>query len=134
MTISDGNKEEQEQTADAWARLEKQLRASEQSPLWEQWEKQGQQAHAEHQVNGEPAAADAVQAPAQASRMTPAHEQLNAVPLGRASIHSDETANKASKSGAARRWIKRNVGKTIAACAAALITVVIATPSTNEAL
>lgn len=43
MTTSDGfNKKEQEQTADAWARLEKQLHASEQSPLWEQWEAQGQ--------------------------------------------------------------------------------------------
>ncbi|OBZ08569.1 hypothetical protein [Bacillus sp. FJAT-26390] len=134
MTINDGNnKKEQEQTADAWARLEKQLLASEQSPLWEKWEKQAQQ-NADLKEQGTPAATGAVHVPVQASGLIQAQEQMNAVPVGRTRNRSSEGANKQGKNGAARRWFKRNAGKTIAACAAALITVVIATPATNEAL
>jgi hypothetical protein len=134
MTINDGNnKKEQEQTSDAWARLEKQLLASEQSPLWEKWEKQARP-NTDLFEQGTPEATGAVQVPAQASGLTLAQEQVNSVPVGRARIQSNEGSNKQGKNGAARRWFKRNAGKTIAACAAALITVVIATPATNEAL
>ncbi|WP_169089414.1 hypothetical protein [Paenibacillus sp. PL91] len=134
MTTNDeNNKKEQEQTADAWARLEKQLLTTERSSLWEQWEKQGHLAQGDHHVQGTSAAPGSLQAEPQGS-LNPLQEQMNSVPLGRARAQSGEAANKPSKGGAARRWIKRNIGKTVAACAAAIITVVIATPSTNEAL
>jgi len=133
MTKNDEiNKKETEQMSAAWARLEKQLQASEQSPLWEQWEEQGK--HAAQLSKESTAAASAVQTKAATVQTYPEQMQANVVPLGRARTSSSPAANKPNKSGAAGRWFKRNVGKTIAACAAAIITVVIATPSTNEAL
>lgn len=134
MTTNDAlNKKEQEQTAAAWARLEEQLQAAEQSPLWKQWEERGQSDHAAYEENGASEAASA-SPQALALRSISAQEQTNSVPLGSARRTTGEAESKSGKSGAARRWLKRNMGKTAAACAAAIITVVIATPSTNEAL
>ena len=138
MTTNDAlNKKEQEQTAAAWARLEKQLHAEEQSPLWKQWEEQGQNGHAAYEEKGVSAAASAApHASAQAMALRSIGEQVqaNSVPPGSARHIPGEAGSKMGKSGAARRWFKRNMGKTVAACAAAVLTVVIATPSTNEAL
>ncbi|WP_054026756.1 hypothetical protein [Bacillus sp. FJAT-28004] len=134
MTKNDEvNKKEAEQMSAAWARLEKQLQASEQSPLWEQWEEQGKyDAHPNKETS---ASASVVHTPVTAEQSIPAQMQANVVPVGRVRTSpGPAVSHKPNKSGAAGSWFKRNMGKTIAACAAALITVVIATPSTNEAL
>jgi len=133
MTKNDEmNKKEVEQMSAAWSRLEKQLQTSEQSPLWEQWEEQSK--HAAHLTKESSVAANVVQKTVTTEQVSPEQMQANVVPLGRARTSHGKAVKKPNKSGAASRWLKRNVGKTIAACAAAIITVVIATPSTNEAL
>lgn len=138
MTTNDGlNKREQEQMSAAWARLEKQLQQSEQSPLWQQWETHAQSSGAADPKEKDGSArTEGVQAPVSAVAVSPvfSREQVNAVPLGRARTSVNEAGSIPGKGGAARRWLRRNLGKTAAACAAALITVVIATPSTNAAL
>jgi hypothetical protein len=137
MTTSDGvNKKEQELTADAWARLEKQLQASEQSPLWEQWGAQGQKLPQANQKAIEAFAegTEPVLKQEQSYRLTQAMEHGNSEPLGRMRNVPSEEASKSRKGGSASRWIRKNVGKTVAACAAAILTVVIAIPTTNEAL
>lgn len=132
----DLNKREQEQMSAAWARLEKQLQQTEQSPLWQQWETQAlinESAKGKEKEGFTPTGG--VQAPKSAiSPVLSEAQQANAVPLGRPRAALNEAESNPRKGGTARRWLRRNLGKTAAACAAALITVVIATPSTNEAL
>lgn len=137
MTTNDElNKREEEQITAAWARLEQQLQASVQSPRWQQWEEQvqsGQAAYQEKSLPSAPGTAQQIPAPPALSSIL-TREHANSVPLGRVRATSGGAASKTTRSGAVRRWLKRNAGKTAAACAAAIITVVIATPSTNEAL
>lgn len=120
MSTNDSlNHKEQEQMSAAWARLEKQLQAGEASPLWKQWEEKGESKEA---AAAKPAA--------EAGRL---RQHDNIVPI-RGLRTAVEAENTSPKHGAARRWIRRNAGKTAAACAAVLIAVVIATPSTNQVL
>ncbi|MCA0756754.1 hypothetical protein KP806_16985 [Paenibacillus sp. N4] len=140
MTVNESpNKKEQEQAEAAWARLEQRLRGKEASPLWEKWEAElVKHSEERHTLTG---GQQVISIEEQVNR------QGNSVPLGRAGhergaaaisgIPGGEaagTAPNAAKPKAARRWLKRHTGKAMAACAAALLAVVIATPSANEVL
>lgn len=133
------NKNEQEQAVAAWARLEQRLQAEKASPMWEKWEAElVRSCEEQNTLTG-------------GQRVISIEEQVNrqgnSVPLGRAghergaaaivSLPGGETAEpapSAAKPKAPRRWLKRHAGKAMAACAAAVLAVVIATPSANEAL
>ncbi|RCW44180.1 hypothetical protein [Paenibacillus prosopidis] len=120
MTTNDSlNQKEQEQMSAAWARLEKQLQAVEASPIWKQWEENGESKEA------------AAAAPAAEAEQLRQHDNIVPIQGLRTAVEAEYTS---PKHGAARRWIRRNAGKTAAACAAVLIAVVIATPSTNQVL
>ncbi|WP_141502687.1 hypothetical protein [Paenibacillus luteus] len=137
MTTSErSSKKEQEQTEAAWARLQTRLQEVEPSPLWEQWEAEGAARWSARGNADEPALGSKASTTTQGHALlpVPALDQGNAVPLGRVRSMPSESACKPAQRGAARRWMKKNMGKTIAVCAAVFLTVVIATPSTNQAL
>ncbi|MGO4548553.1 hypothetical protein AB4Z29_27570 [Paenibacillus sp. 2TAB23] len=135
MTSNEGlNKKEQEQLSAAWARLEGQLQRTEQSPLWQQWEAQASSSHEEHSKETSVFQAQASRESRTVSVEAKLHSQTNNVPLGRAHASRNEWTGKPGRSGMVSRWLRRNKGKTVAACAAAFITLMIALPTTNEAL
>ncbi len=128
------NKTEQEQLSAAWSRLEEQLEHTEQSPLWEQWESQAVSNHTEQSAGRPVSSEEAVKEAPDARGIDEVQAPSNVVPLGRKRAISSESDSRLRQSGAVQRWFRRNKGKTVAACAAALLAVVIAIPSTNEAL
>ncbi|CAM4339762.1 hypothetical protein FHS16_002598 [Paenibacillus endophyticus] len=135
MTSNEGlNKKEQEQLSAAWARLEEELQHTEQSPLWQQWEAQASSSDEEHSKETTLFSAQASRESRAVSDEAKLHSQTNNVPLGRAHASRNESIGNPSRSGMVNRWLRRNKGKTVAACAAAFITVMIALPTTNEAL
>jgi hypothetical protein len=119
---------EAEQAEKAWAQLASRLETEEASPLWSQW--------AERQ-NGLPAEASPQQeSPGSHQPVAAAaiNEQSNVVPLGRVHVKQADVRGKGGKRSGAGGWLGKHAGKVAAACAAAVLTIVIATPSANEAL
>ncbi|MFF2093695.1 hypothetical protein [Paenibacillus sp. NPDC058174] len=118
MTMKDDKltADERRQKEEAWARLEARLAGEEQSPLWAQWAA-GQEISSE--TGNERTAAVAI-----------GHTNVESSDLAAAEIPSI-TGNRPSGS---IRWLKRHALKIGMSGAAAAIAIMIAIPTTNQAL
>ncbi|MFC4777108.1 hypothetical protein ACFO9Q_09955 [Paenibacillus sp. GCM10023252] len=111
-------------THEAWIRLEKQLQKEEASPLWQQWAAQEQAGRASTENH------------TQLKEATPA-AQASSPSILRPQLHLAAQGGldkEATKPAVRRSWLKRHSAKVGMATAAAVLAVVIAAPSTNQAL
>ncbi|GGG81572.1 hypothetical protein [Paenibacillus radicis (ex Gao et al. 2016)] len=126
MTMKDDKwtADEKRHKEEAWARLEAKLAGEEKSPLWAQWAEERSAAaeisseQVQESVNDQVAALAAV------------HKNVESGSLAEAEIPSFA----AKKPSGSSRWLKRHALKVGMSGAAAVIAIMIAIPTTNQAL